>query len=142
MNGEPSSFGERLRRYRTRAGMSRLVFGGLVGRSQEWVKAVETGRLAMPRLSMLLHIAHVLGIADLAELTGDQSARIERFSRGEHPAVPAVQAAVNSYTLARPSGHPFAPDVLRDRIGAAWRVWHHAGPLIANGDSLVDANVS
>ena len=30
--------GERIRRFRTRAGMSRAVLGGLVGRSAEWVK--------------------------------------------------------------------------------------------------------
>jgi transcriptional regulator with XRE-family HTH domain len=88
MNGEPSAFGDRLCRYRERAGMSRPVFGGLVGRSTEWVKAVETGRLAVPGLAMLLYMAEVLGVDDLAELTGDQSARIERFSRGEHPSVP------------------------------------------------------
>jgi transcriptional regulator with XRE-family HTH domain len=126
MNGEPAAFGDRLRRYRERAGMSRPVFGGLVGRSAEWVKAVEAGRLAMPRLSMLLHIAEVLGVDDLAELTGDQSARIDRFSRGEHPSVPAVQAAVNRYTLGSPAGQPFPTDVLRGRVDAAWRTWHQS----------------
>jgi DNA-binding transcriptional regulator YiaG len=33
--------GERIKHFRTRAGMSRPVLGGLVGRSAEWVKAVE-----------------------------------------------------------------------------------------------------
>jgi transcriptional regulator with XRE-family HTH domain len=126
MNGEPMTFGERLRRYRERSGMSRPVFGGLVGRSAEWVKAVEAGRLAMPRLSMLLRIAEVLGIDDLAELTGDRSQRIERFSRGEHPAVPAVRAAVNQYTLARPAGQPVPVAALRGRADEAWLAWHQS----------------
>jgi hypothetical protein len=50
--------------------MSRPVIGGLVGRSAEWVKAVETGRLQVPRLPMLLKIAQALDVRGLAELTG------------------------------------------------------------------------
>jgi transcriptional regulator with XRE-family HTH domain len=53
--------GERIKHFRTRVGMSRPVLGGLVGRSAEWVKAVETGRLQVPRLPMLLQIARALG---------------------------------------------------------------------------------
>ncbi|MGH4015166.1 MAG: helix-turn-helix domain-containing protein [Pseudonocardiaceae bacterium] len=33
--------GQRVRHFRQRAGMTRPVLGGLVGRSDEWVKAVE-----------------------------------------------------------------------------------------------------
>ena len=40
--------GQRIRHHRERAGMSRPVLGGLVGRSAEWVKAVESGRLLAP----------------------------------------------------------------------------------------------
>jgi len=41
--------GERIRHFRDRAGMSRPILGGLVGKSREWVKAVESGRLQPPR---------------------------------------------------------------------------------------------
>jgi transcriptional regulator with XRE-family HTH domain len=129
MNGEPigePTFGERLRQRRERVGMSRPVFGGLVGRSAEWVKAVETGRLAMPRLQMLLRIAEVLGINDLADLTGDPSRRIDRFMRGQHPATPAIQDAVQRYTVSHPDEPPYPVSVLRDRVDAAWRSWHQA----------------
>lgn len=37
--------GERIKHFRNRVGMTRAVLGGLVGRSAEWVKAVEMGRL-------------------------------------------------------------------------------------------------
>jgi hypothetical protein len=53
--------GERIKHFRIWVGMSRPVLGGLVGRSAEWVKAVETGRLQVPRLPMLLQIARALG---------------------------------------------------------------------------------
>jgi transcriptional regulator with XRE-family HTH domain len=59
--------------HRERAGKSRAVLGGLVGRSAEWVKALETGRLLTPRLPMLIRLAEVLGIDDLSALTGDQA---------------------------------------------------------------------
>ena len=55
LTGMPT--GERIKYFRNRVGMTRLVLGGLVGRSAEWVKAVETGRLQVPRLPMLLRIA-------------------------------------------------------------------------------------
>lgn len=67
---EPRMFGQRVRRVRERRGLTRAVVGGLVGRSAEWVKAVENGRLQMPRLPLLLRLADVLGVQDLAELTG------------------------------------------------------------------------
>jgi transcriptional regulator with XRE-family HTH domain len=67
-------FGARLRRLRDRRGMTREVLGGLVGRSLYWVRAVERSHIQMPRLPMLLRLAEVLGVEDLAELTGDQSA--------------------------------------------------------------------
>jgi transcriptional regulator with XRE-family HTH domain len=46
--------GQRIHYFRTRAGMTRAVLGGLVGRSAERVKAVESGRLLTPRLPLLV----------------------------------------------------------------------------------------
>jgi transcriptional regulator with XRE-family HTH domain len=67
---EPS-VGERIKHQRERAGVSRAVIGGLVGKSVEWVKAVENGRLQTPRLQMLIEIAAALGLDDVATLTGN-----------------------------------------------------------------------
>jgi transcriptional regulator with XRE-family HTH domain len=120
------TFGQRLRMHRERAGMSRPVLGGLVGRSTEWVKHVENGRLAVPRLSMLIRLAEVLGIADLADLTGDQSMTIPRFAHGEHPSVPAIRAAVQRYRLGRPTRPPQPVATLRERTALAWRAWHQS----------------
>jgi len=105
---EPFSvpFGQRLRALRNRAGKTRAVLGGLVGRSEEWVKALETGRLQMPRLPMLIRLAEVLGVADLEELTGDQSISMSRMKHAEHPAAPAIRDAVQRYHLSRPTEEP------------------------------------
>lgn len=125
MTADPT-FGQRLRLLRERAGMSRPVLAGLVGRSPEWVKHVESGRLATPRLPMLLRLAEVLGVGDLVELTGDQSMRINRFGYGEHPSVPAIRAVVQRYKLNRPDRAPQPVAVLRERMAAAWRAWHQS----------------
>ena len=121
------TFGERLRLLRVRAGMSRPVLGGLVGRSAEWVKALETNRLGIPRLPMLIRLAEVLRVGDLVELTGDQSMEVSRFAFGQHRAVPAIRAVLQRYTLT--SGEPAVPEsveVLRTRLAIAWRTWHQS----------------
>lgn len=84
----PLSPGRRIRLWRERRGMTREVLGGLVGKSASWVKAVETDRLQPPRLPMLLRIAEVLHVRNLAELTGDQSMPIRMFTGPGHAALP------------------------------------------------------
>ncbi len=123
---EGRSTGQRIKYFRERRGMSRPVLGGLVGRSAEWVKAVETGRLLPPRLPMLIRLAEVLGIDDLADLTGDQSLDVTALTRGRHPNIAAIRAAVQRYTVSRPDRAPYPVATLRNRVAAAWRAWHTA----------------
>jgi transcriptional regulator with XRE-family HTH domain len=116
--------GERIKHYRVRAGMSRPVLGGLVGRSAEWVKALETGRLLTPRLSLLLQLARALDVDDLAKLTGnDLDVPVEVFTGPTHSALEAVRAALTEYRL-----DPLAPRVdsrhLALRLDNAWTVRH------------------
>ncbi|MDG4763573.1 helix-turn-helix transcriptional regulator [Solwaraspora sp. WMMD406] len=118
------TFGSRLRAYRERSGKTRAVLGGLVGRSAEWVKAVESGRLLVPRLPMLLRLAEVLDIDDLSTLTGEQSLPVASVTRSGHPAVDSVATAVQRTTL--PAGDPLAAAELRARVDHAWAAWHHA----------------
>jgi transcriptional regulator with XRE-family HTH domain len=116
--------GERIKHFRTRAGMSRPVLGGLVGRSAEWVKAVETGRLQVPRLPMLLRIARALDVPDLAELTGDGHAvPVHAFTGQAHTALTAVQEALTGYRLVTPEA-PVSVAHLRVRLDQAWQVRH------------------
>jgi transcriptional regulator with XRE-family HTH domain len=119
-----SPFGGRLRQFRMRAGMSRPVLAGLVGRSAEWVKAVESGRLSMPRVDMLVRLAEALGIRDLAELTGEPAAAMGLLPRGQHPAVPSIRDAVLRYPITRPVQAPYPLVALSARIEGAWRLWH------------------
>lgn len=123
--GSGLSFGERLKHLRTRRGMTREVLGGLVGKSAEWVKAVEAGRLQQPKLPVLLALAEALRVRNLVELTGDPSAPLRLFSGPGHPALPAVRDAINAIPWA--DGPPDTLDHLQSRLDAAWRA-RHASP--------------
>lgn len=116
--------GERIKHFRNRVGMSRAVLGGLVGRGAEWVKAVETGRLQVPRLLMLLRIARALDVRDLAELTGDGYAvPVQAFTGEAHAALSAVQSALTDYRFSAQDA-PVNVTHLQMRLDQAWNVRH------------------
>ncbi|OLF07262.1 transcriptional regulator [Actinophytocola xinjiangensis] len=119
--------GGRIQWYRENLGMSRPVLAGRVGKSVSWVKSVENGRLRTPKLSVLLRIAQVLELADLAELTGAGEAVPVRVFAGErHSALTAVQSALTDYQVT-PAGRPPRIAHLALRLDQAWRV-RHASP--------------
>ena len=118
------TFGARLRMQRERAGKTRAVLGGLVGRSEEWVKAVEAGRILMPRLPMLLHIADVLGITDLAGLTGSQAVPVASITKAGHAGTAAIADAM-SRAPGVLDGQPSTVG-LRAQVDQAWQLWHQS----------------
>ena len=93
-----------------------------MGRSDEWVKSLESGRLLTLRLPMLLRLAEVLNISDLASLTGEQSLPVASVTRAGHVAVEGVAAAMQRTTVT--AGEPTSADMLRGRVDQAWRLWH------------------
>ncbi|MER7167011.1 helix-turn-helix transcriptional regulator [Micromonospora sp. NPDC000207] len=119
-----STFGQRLRAHRERTGLTRPVLGGLVGRSAEWVKAIEGGRLLPPRLPMMLRLAEVLDITDLADLTGAHPLPVASVTRAGHPDVDQVAAAMQRTTA--PAGDPVPAVVLRGLVDQAWTLWHQS----------------
>lgn len=121
------TFGQRVRRARERAGLTRPVLGGLVGRSTEWVKFIETGRLHMPRLPLLLRLADVLGVEDLAELTGEERLSAATYTKAAHAALPAVKAALTTYHFNGSDEEPETADTLAARVRQAWQLWHGIG---------------
>ena len=115
--------GQRIQDLRKRAGMTRPVLAGLVGRSTEWVKSVEAGRLLTPRLAMLIQLAEALGVDDLAELTGDPRISTGSWSKAGHDALPRVSAALTDYTI-NPNAGPVAATTLAAQVRQAWTLWH------------------
>lgn len=121
---DDAPIGARIKRLRERAGMSRPVLAGLVGRSAEWLKAVENGRLQPPRLPMLLRIAHALELQDLADLTGNGHAvPVSVFAGERHAALTEVQAALTDYRLTEPE-RPADLRHLELRLRQAWMIRH------------------
>jgi hypothetical protein len=107
--------------------MSRPVLGGLVGRSAEWIKAVENGRLLPPRLPMLTQIAAALGLRDVSALVQDHgTVPVAVFAGARHAALSEVQAALTDYRI---SADTVSPNIahLGLRLADAWRV-RHASP--------------
>ncbi|MFJ9121296.1 helix-turn-helix domain-containing protein [Streptomyces sp. NPDC102394] len=121
----PLVFGQRLQILRTRKGMTRDQLGGLVGKSGSWVKGVETGRLGTPKLEMILQIAEVLRVRDLADLTGGPSMQVHLFSGPGHPRLAAVRAAVDAFPVATQREAPSAAH-LQARLARAWSARHSA----------------
>ncbi|MFC5290405.1 multiprotein-bridging factor 1 family protein [Actinokineospora guangxiensis] len=116
--------GQRIKRHRERIGMTRPVLGGLVGKSAEWVKAVESGRIQTPRLPVLLRIASALRLEDLADLAGNGHAvPVAVFAGAQHAALAEVRAALTDYRIA-PSAPPPSSAHLRSRLRSAWQVRH------------------
>ncbi|HVK21245.1 MAG TPA: helix-turn-helix transcriptional regulator [Actinokineospora sp.] len=119
--------GARIKLARERAGMTRTVLAGLVGRGPDWVKAVETGRIQMPRLPMMLRIAKALGIDDLATLTGNGlSVPVAVYAGEQHQALADVRAALTDYRITPTAGPP-SINHLASRLAGAWTV-RHASP--------------
>jgi transcriptional regulator with XRE-family HTH domain len=116
------AFGIRLRALRERAGKTRPVLAGLVGRSSDWVKALENGRMLTPRIEMLVRLAEALDLRDLSELTGSQALPIGSMTKAPVAGTEAVTAA-----LLRPLVRARAPLPVAELVGRvdmAWRVWH------------------
>lgn len=123
---EPVRFGQRLQLLRTRKGMTREVLAGLIGKSTEWVRAVEKGRMKPPALDTVLAIAEALRVRDLADLIGDHHrAHVDLFAGPGHARLPEVRAAINSLSFGTTAEAPPAAH-LRARLDRAWEARHKA----------------
>lgn len=125
LDPEPVRFGQRLQLLRTRRGMTRDVLAGLIGKSAEWVRAVEKGRMKPPALDTVLAIAEALRVRDLADLIGDHRAHVDLFAGPGHSRLPAVRDAINTLAFGSTLEAPPAAH-LRARLERAWDARHKA----------------
>ncbi|MEV1241619.1 helix-turn-helix domain-containing protein [Nonomuraea sp. NPDC050022] len=128
LEGKPT--GERIQTIRERKGMSRSVLAGLVGYSAEWLKGIESGRRLPPRLPVLIRLAEVLAVGDVAvlagsdmDLGGNTTIPISAFARIPHEAVPAIREAIRAPMLTI-AEQPQQVAALRQRTADAWQLWH------------------
>ncbi|WP_040812057.1 helix-turn-helix domain-containing protein [Nocardia concava] len=124
---QDNEFGTRLMRLRRQAGMTRPMLGELAGRSGSWVKSLETGRLKLPRLPMLIRLAEILDLNDLTQLTGEQPLARSVYAKATHPALPKVTETLASYPVTPSSENAdLSPEALAARVQQAWVLWHGA----------------
>ncbi|MFF5228463.1 helix-turn-helix domain-containing protein [Dactylosporangium sp. NPDC000521] len=117
-------FGQRLKAARQRAGKTRAVVGGLVGRSDEWVKKIENGSLLPPRLPMLNRLAAAVGVPVGAFLDHD-APPAEVLAGPGHSGLDAVRDAMNRWPAV--GAEPPTIENLRAQLAVAWRA-RHASP--------------
>ncbi|MEV7284302.1 transcriptional regulator [Streptomyces sp. NPDC093252] len=120
------TFGQRVRRARIRAGKTRPIIADRMGQSTEWVKAIESGRIGIPRFPKLLRLAHALGVEDITELTGDERIIATTYAKAEHATLPLVKQALTSFRLKPADRQPEPVAVLGARVREAWKLWHSA----------------
>ncbi|MGW6688210.1 helix-turn-helix domain-containing protein [Streptomyces sp. NPDC054961] len=120
------TFAQRARTARDRTGLTRPVAAGLVGRSAEWVKGIETGAIGMPRLPMLIRLATVYE-CDVADLTGDDRISAATYTKAAHADLPAIKRALTTYRLVPGDSQPESAEVLQARVRQAWKLWHGTG---------------
>lgn len=121
---EGMTTGQRMRYLRKRAGMTRRVLGGLVGRAGEWVKAVETDRLIPPRLPLLIRLAEVLQVDDLSQLAGEHRLTTSALAKSAHEALPHVARALVTYPVLTSGMTPVPATTLAERVTQLWELWH------------------
>jgi transcriptional regulator with XRE-family HTH domain len=100
--------GQRVKLLRERAGMSRPVLAGLVGKSPEWVKSVEMGRILSPRPAVLAQLAKALKVP-VQTLIAEVDQVVLAPGPG-HPALPAVRDALNRWRVPDAGQPPAFPD--------------------------------
>lgn len=118
--------GELLRARREHEGMTRAVLGGLVARSEDWVKKAERGDRTVRSLAMIVRLARVLGCQDVNELTrADVSVPLVGGGKVSHAGVAGLRSAIHAPLFAA-AGTPEDVGHLAGRVRQAWDIWHRA----------------
>lgn len=120
--GDHLTVGDRIAIYRRRRGLTQRELSGLVGRTDEWLRKVESGRHEVDRVSVLLQVAHALGVS-IADLLGAQIL-LEWREDEAHASIPQLRAALTDYRQFLPVS-PAEPttfdlDQIGQRLAFTW----------------------
>lgn len=122
----PVTTGERIRLLREARGMTRPVLAGLVGRSTDWLKKIETGTRQLNSLPLLVQIAQVLGVNDLAEITGyNEPTPVSAWDTEIHHVIPPIRTAMHEAAFRTPTADPVISALeLQQDVRDLWVLWH------------------
>lgn len=120
-----TEFGDRVRRYRERRGMTQATAGALMGYSEDWWSKVERGIRPVDKYSNLSRMAEILEIDDISELKGTPLA-CAVSNTSHHSSVAGIRAAMTGLPAIRGAALPggvLPGDVLERRVGDAWSIY-------------------
>ncbi len=118
--------GQRIQAYRKRQGLSQPALGSFVDRSADWVSKVERDVIPVNGFPMLLELARVLRVRDVADLTGRAIVALTLDESPAHESVPGIRRALHtqpSRLAATLPGEPLTTEQLSAQVGEAWRIY-------------------
>jgi transcriptional regulator with XRE-family HTH domain len=118
------TIGQRVALYRRRRGLSQEVLAGLVGKTAEWLRKVETNRAELDRLSVIREVARELDVS-LGDLIGEPSL-LEWSKESGRRTIPALRAVLHDYRDLAPGlvgSVAESPPLLRDLEREVGQVW-------------------
>lgn len=125
MNNEyQRALGRKIAFHRRSRGLSQREFARLISRSEAWVSQVERGVRRIDRMSVLEHVAEVLGVP-LAELAAE--APLVASASEEAPGASRLRlllSAAHSLRAVLGEHHPPHVDELRAEVDRAWQFTH------------------
>lgn len=89
------TIGQRVAFYRRRRGLSQDVLAGLVGKTAEWLRKVETDRASLDRLSVIQRLARALDVS-LGNLIGEP-ALLNCAEGSGRETIPTLRAALHDF---------------------------------------------
>jgi transcriptional regulator with XRE-family HTH domain len=117
------SIADRVSWHRRRRGLSRRALAELMGRSEEWLRLLETEGRGAQRLGTLVELARILRLSDLGSLIGQQ-VTIGDSNPPQHLLTKNVRRALNSSLIESGTDGRVALPNLRQRTERAWVAWH------------------
>lgn len=137
--------GERIELRRRERGLSRRVVANTVGRSEEWLRLVESGRQPLDSLQAIIGLAGILHISDFRTLITPIRYHPPAAGIAARPFLRAVERAVFDHPVgAGAAGGSFASSSLRplaDEVEHCWTIWstspHRYSALTASLPPLV-----
>lgn len=88
------SVGERIELRRLQLGLSRRLVANLVGRSEEWLRLTETGRLRLDSVEVIVRLARALRIEDFRDLIDWPVHHVMSMPRNDTDLLCSLRAAI------------------------------------------------
>lgn len=120
--GDELTINQRVAFYRKKRGLTQAALAELVGKTEVWLRFIESERRELDRLSVIRDLADALDVT-VADLIGYPT-MLQWKSHNERASVPRVRSALTSAFL--PEAREAAAidlDGLRTRIKHAWTDW-------------------